>query len=166
VSLRVVDPDGVSWEVERVWFPRPEWSRGSPDPGDDVIEDAGEALSWGGLLEDSWWGTVLVLFESILVALLFFVFLPLVIAVLGLLVALAVFGTRLLSISPWTVTAVSSRARLEWRVIGTLRSARAMREVAAGLERGDAWPMVDGTLPVVLESTAVARGSLPPTRIT
>jgi hypothetical protein len=159
VSLRVVDPDGVSWEVERVWFPRPEWSRGSPDPGDDVIEDAGEALSWGG-------GTVLVLFGSILVALLFFVFLPLVIAVLGLLVALAVFGTRLLSISPWTVTAVSSRARLEWRVIGTLRSARAMREVAAGLERGDAWPMVDGTLPVVLESTAVARGSLPPTRIT
>ena len=96
-------------------------------------------------------------------ALLFFVFLPLVFAIVGLLVALVVVAARLLSISPWAVAARSSSgARLEWRVRGTLRSRRAVREVAAALERGDEWPLVDGMHPAVVQLSAHARAALTP----
>jgi hypothetical protein len=152
---RVVDPQGTAWDVSREWFRGPDWSRSSPDPGDDTIEDAGEMLEWGGMFEDSGWWTVLVLVGSLLVVLLFFVRFPVVFAVLGLAVALGVLVARLLSISPWTVAARSSGTRLEWRVRGTLRSARAVRDIAAALERGGEWPLVDGRRPDVVEASPV-----------
>jgi hypothetical protein len=144
--------------------PAREWSYDSPRPERDTIEVVGEGLEWGGYFTETWWGTVLAIFGTLLLVLIFFVFLPLAFAVVGLFVAFAVLGARLLSIAPWIVIAWSRRAWLEWQVRGTFRSARAMREVAAGLERGDEWPMVDGRLPVVVESRAVPRGSPPPAR--
>lgn len=153
MSSRVVDPHGVGWEVEREWFGRPVWSRDAPDPGDDTLEDAGDRLSDAGLFRtDAWWGTVLVFFGAVVVAVLFFVVLPLLFALAAVLVALGLLVARLLSISPWTVTARSSRGRLEWRVRGTRRSARAVRQVAAAIERGDE-PLVDGRPPDSVEAT-------------
>ncbi len=98
---------------------------------------------------------MLVFFGSLLVVLLFFAVFPLVFAVLGLLVAIGVLGARLLSISPWTVTARSPQARLEWRVRGTLRSGRAVRDIAAALERGDELPLIDGRRPDAMEATRI-----------
>jgi hypothetical protein len=147
--VRVVDPDGVEWEVTREWFRRPDWVPDSPDPGEDILEEAVDRLHWSTWFTESWWGWALALFAGLIVAVVFFVLLPLAIAFVGLMLAFAVFGARLLSISAWTVTARSSRARLEWRVRGTLRSGRAVREVATGLERGDEWPLVDGGPPAV-----------------
>jgi hypothetical protein len=156
MSLRVVDPDGVAWDVERESFRRPIRSRDAPDPGDDILEEAGDRLRDAGLFgTDEWWGTVLVFFGGLVVALLFFVVLPLLFALLGVVLALALLVARLLSISGWRVTARSKRVRLEWRVRGTLRSARAVRDIAAALERGDEWPLVDGRPPSVLEATPV-----------
>jgi hypothetical protein len=144
---RVVDPEGVVWEVARQWFGRPDWSRDAPDPGDDFLEETGDRMSH---LDDgpeaSWWLTVLALVGGFLLALIFFVLLPLLFALAGALVALGILVARLLSISKWTLTARSSRARLEWRVRGTLRSARALREIAAALEQGRE-PLVTGRPP-------------------
>lgn len=152
MSRRVVDPEGVAWEVARQWFGRPAWSRESPDPGDDILEEARDRLSYLDLHpEAAWWLTILAIVGGVLVALILFIFLPLLLALVGLLVALVILGARLLSISKWTLTARSSRARLEWRVRGTLRSARALREIAAALERGDEWPVVDGRPPDAME---------------
>jgi hypothetical protein len=89
---RVVDPDGVAWEVARVWFGRPDWSRESPDPGDDILEDAGDRLSDVGRFEEAWWATALVFLGGLVVALLFFVLLPLLVALL-----------------PWWLSASSAR---------------------------------------------------------
>jgi hypothetical protein len=148
MPARVVDPDGVAWEVSREWFGRPIWSRDPPDPGDDFLEDAGDRLSDVGLFgEGAWWATILVFAGGLVVALIFFVFLPLVFVLAGVLVAFGALGARLLSLSRWTVTARTSRGRVEWRVRGTLRSARAVREIAGALERGEEWPLVQGRPP-------------------
>jgi hypothetical protein len=156
MSRRVVGPPGVTWEVAREWFGPRAWSRESPDPGDDLLDEARERLSDVGLFaEGAWWATALVFLGGLVVSLIFFVVLPLLFALLGVLVALVVLGARLLSISRWTVTARSLQARLEWRVRGTRRSARAVHEITAALERGDEWPMVDGRPPSAVEATPV-----------
>ena len=133
---------------------------GRTDPGDGILEEAGDRLSWAGWFTEGWLGTVPLLFSAVIVALVFFVLLPLVLAVAGLLAASAVVGARLLSSSAWAVTARSSRARLEWRVRGMLRSARAVHEMAAVIERGDEWPLVDGRRPAVEEVEAHDAGTL------
>jgi hypothetical protein len=154
--VRVVDPDGVTWEVAREWLRRPIRSGDAPDPGDDFLEDAGDRLSEVGLLgDDAWWATVLVFAGGLVVALIFLVLLPLLFALAGVLLALGLVGARLLSLTRWTVTARSSRVRVEWRVRGTLRSVRAVREIAAALERGEQWPLVDGRRPSVVAASPV-----------
>lgn len=156
MSLRVVDPDGVAWEVAREWLRRPIWSRDAPDPGDDFLEDAGERLSEFGLLGDgAWWATVLVFAGGLVVSLIFLVLLPLLLALAGVLLGLGLVGARLLSLTTWTVTARSSRARVEWRVRGTLASARAVREVAAALERGEQWALIDRRPPSAVSTSPV-----------
>jgi hypothetical protein len=156
MSPRVVDPEGVKWEVAREWFTRPVRSEDAPDPGDDILEDAGDRLSHLDRLgEGAWWLTVLALVGGLVVSLIFFIVLPLLFALVGVLLALGLLVARLLSISGWRVTARSSRARLEWRVRGTLRSARAVREIAAALERGEEWPLADGRPSDAVDTTPV-----------
>ena len=75
-----------------MWFGRPDWSRESPDPGDDILEDAGDRLSDVGRFEEAWWATALVFLGGLVVALLFFVLLPLLVALL-----------------PWWLSASSAR---------------------------------------------------------
>jgi len=155
MSPLVVDPKGVTWEVAREWFGRPVRSEDAPDPGEDILEDAGDRLSDIALFGESAWWTVLVFVGGLVVSLIFFVVLPLLLVVVGVLLALGLVVARLLSISRWRVTARSAQARLEWRVRGTIRSARAVREIAAALERGEEWPLVDGRPPDAVDATPV-----------
>ncbi len=59
--MRDVGPDGIVREVAREWFRRPDWLRDAPDPGDDILEEAGDRLSSAGWFTEGWWGTVLLL---------------------------------------------------------------------------------------------------------
>jgi hypothetical protein len=141
VSIRVTDPGGEIWVVSRDWFGFPRWTRfegGAPAdlPWADGI--AGDDV--GGL------AVAIVVLVAVLLVLvvLWFVVLPLVVFVTGVIVALLALAARLLSISAWTIRARNGDRQLSWRVRGTMRSGRAMRQVAARIGRGEE-PTIDGT---------------------
>ena len=136
VTRRVVGPTEVAWEVVRECVRARAWSRESPDPGDDILEDAGERLSDVGLFaEGEWWATALVFLGGLVVSLIFFVVLPAALRAPWCAGGARCARRAAAPISRWTVTARSLQARLEWRVRGTRRSARAVQELAAALER-------------------------------
>jgi hypothetical protein len=123
--MQVTDPDGVRWDVSRRWLQLPRWRLWRPwdyDPG-------------GWTFGDADLGTVL--FIVVLLLLLILVGIPLLVFLVGALLAVASLAARILFGRPWVVEAKSERGQLEWRVRGTRGSRRAMQEIAAALRRGD-----------------------------
>ena len=82
------------------------------------------------------------------------IFLPAVFLLLGVIAALAVLSARLASLAAWRVKVRNAETQLIWRVRGTSRAARAVRQVTAALERGDE-PLIDGSGPDAVEPTRV-----------
>ena len=93
--------------------------------------------------------------RGLVVSLIFLVLLPLLFALAGVLLALGLVDARLLSPTKWAVTATELPSPRRVRVRGTLRSARAVREIAAALERGEQWPLVDGRRPSAVAASPV-----------
>ena len=141
LTVKVVDPDAVEWEVGRRWLERPGWSRRRDVDGDGWwYADGGDV---DGLL-----GIALVVAFVLLL-----VFgLPLLVAVLGLVVALGGLVARVLLGRPWLVEARNERGELAWRVRGVRRSRRAVEEVAAALARGDRGFSPPGSTRVVADA--------------
>lgn len=94
------------------------------------------------------------LLALLLLVILWILVLPVLFFLAGVIVAVSAFLSRLLSLETWSVEAKAEERRLVWRVQGLLRSARAVRAVAAALERGES-PLVDGKPPDVVEGAPV-----------
>lgn len=142
--MRVVDPDGLEWEVSRQWLHVPRWRIGTPHLEDVVRAPIDSDLDLAGIA--AWIVLTLVLFVLLLVGL------PLLVFLLALLVAIAGLVFRVVFRRPWLVRARSSRGELEWRVRGALGSRRAIHEVARALERGDRSVIPKGAERVLPES--------------
>ena len=152
MSIRVTDSSGESWIVGRQLFALPSWSRRTFDT-DDLAGDSLHALPDIAMVDTLaallLWLALVVLFAVVLL-----LFLPAMFLLAGVVVAMALLAARLLSIVAWTVSASSSSARLTWRVRGTSRAARAVRQVAAALERGEQ-PLFDSRPPDTVEAGRV-----------
>jgi len=157
LSIRLTDPAGESWIVKRQWFGLPRWSRRRIDI-DDAIDPAqaipylAVADSLAGLLVLS--GLLILLGVVVVLAIAFAFFVLLVFLLAGVVVALALLTARFLSFATWLVEARTAGTLLVWRVRGTARAARAVREVAAALRRGDE-PLVEGQRPDIIEPSRV-----------
>ncbi len=127
--MRVVDPEGVTWEVTRRWLEVPRWRVRRARLEDLTHVDVGFDADLLGIAI----GLVLLLllFALLLIGLPVLVFLAALLVAVGGLVFRVVFGR------PWVVEARSERGELQWRVRGTRRSRRAMQEIAAALARGE-----------------------------
>ena len=151
--MKVVDPDGVRWEVTRRWLERPAWSRHR-----GVDDGAGFGYSGGDV--DGLLGVAVVVAFVLLLGF----GLPVLLAVLGLAVAVGGLALRILFGRPWLVEARSVGGELAWRVRGVRRSRRAIEAIARALERGErgfsprgAVRVVDTPLDVPSERTGSVR---------
>jgi len=157
LSIWLTDPSGESWIVRRQWFGLPSWSRRRIDI-DDAIDPAqaipyfAVADSLAGLLVLS--GLLILLGVVVVLAIAFALFLVLVFLLAGVVVGLALFTARFLSLATWFVEARTADTVLVWRVRGAARSARAVREVAVALRRGEE-PLVEGQRPDIIEPSRV-----------
>jgi hypothetical protein len=133
-------PTGVDWTVSRDWFGLPRWTRFEGEwPVANVPPDAG----LGGVDASGLAAIALFVLVVLVLALMLWLFLPLVLFIAGLLVATAGLAARLLRLSAWTVRARGGDRVLEWRIVGTRGSGRAMRQLARRLELGQE-PTIDG----------------------
>jgi hypothetical protein len=140
--LEARDPDGRIWKVERRWAPeRIRVRRG------ELVEAWPHAL---GILDDgSLTGMALFAAVIVLSALLVFVVLPIAALLLELLLFVALVagyvGTRVVLRRPWEIEVCGEDVRRAVPVRGWRASRRAMRDIAAGLERGEALSVLLGT---------------------
>ena len=142
MSIVVLDPEGTRWTVSREWSGLPGWARersDSLDPAGLDVPLVGDVGDDSGILA----AIVVAVAIVVLLVVLVFLLVPLLVLLVGVLVALLALAARLLSLSAWSVRAQSEARSLTWRVRGLSRSRRAMRTVAAMLERGEA-PMLAG----------------------
>jgi hypothetical protein len=148
VARTVTSPEGRTWIVRRRWVPwRLRFGRPWKPPRDSwrIVDflDIGEFFPFIGWV-----------FALLLLALLVFLFLPIAVFLIELLIFLALAGLaavgRVLFRRPWIIEAESEGQIDRWRVAGWGASGRAINEVAEALQAGqrtvipsDAQPMTD-----------------------
>lgn len=140
-------PSGLEWRVGRRWIgrPMPRWRRmrsrkthtadGGRINGAEALLSVPDFDNLGDLGAVVLIVLVLIVIALVLVPLLLF---GIELILLGLLLAAGVLGRTLLG-RPWVVQAIPSGEEvgvLGWPVVGWLRSARVIDEVAASIEAG------------------------------